>query len=165
MGFSKMMEILQEKNRGKIVLCNMGNFYVAIGKDAVTLSKILNFKVSCFKPEVCKVGFPIGSLEKYTDLLQEKGYGYIVYYFDQQKEELEVLKQYIGKKLSESKVENINCYICSKGITKYKKTDNYILALARLYEREIKQQENLYKEEMNKRKRKIWFQKKNKKID
>ena len=34
MGFSKMMELLQTKEKGKIVFCNMGNFYVAIGKDA-----------------------------------------------------------------------------------------------------------------------------------
>ena len=29
-----MMELLQEKNRGKIVFCNARNYYVAIGKDA-----------------------------------------------------------------------------------------------------------------------------------
>lgn len=33
MGFSKMMELLQQKNKGKIVFCNTGNFYIAIGKD------------------------------------------------------------------------------------------------------------------------------------
>ena len=94
-----MMELLQEKNKGKIVLCNCGNFYIATGKDAITLYESLNLQLSCFKQEICKVGFPIASLEKYTDMIQEKGYGYIVYYFDKQKEELEKIKEYQGKEI------------------------------------------------------------------
>ena len=94
MAFSQMMEILQEKNKGKIVICNIGNFYVAIGTDAVLLNNLIDLKVSCFKPETCKVGFPINALEKYTDLIQEKGYSYIVYYFNKQNGELEILKEY-----------------------------------------------------------------------
>ena len=62
MGFSKMMKLLQTKEKGKIVFCNIGNFYVAIGKDAVLLNELIDIKVSCFKEEVCKVGFPIISL-------------------------------------------------------------------------------------------------------
>ena len=94
-----MMELLQEKNKGKIVLWNCGNFYIATGKDAITLYESLNLQLSCFKQEICKVGFPIASLEKYTDMIQEKGYGYIVYYFDKQKEELEKIKEYQGKEI------------------------------------------------------------------
>ena len=94
-----MMELLQEKNKGKIVLCNCGNFYIATGKDAITLYESLGLQLSCFKPEICKVGFPIASLEKYTDMIQEKGYGYIVYFFDKQKEELEKIKEYQGKEM------------------------------------------------------------------
>ena len=56
-----MMELLQKKNKNKIVICNLGNFYISVGKDAVLLNKLLNLKVSCFKPEICKVGFPIVS--------------------------------------------------------------------------------------------------------
>ena len=92
-----MMELLQKKNKNKIVICNLGNFYISVGKDAVLLNNLLDLKVSCFKPEICKVGFPIGSLEKYTDLIQQKRYSYIVYYFDQKKEELEIIKKYKTK--------------------------------------------------------------------
>ena len=67
MSFSKMMELLQIKHKNKIVLCNAGEFYIAIGKDAILLSNILNLKLTCLKPEVCKVGFPITALEKYTE--------------------------------------------------------------------------------------------------
>ena len=74
MSFSQMMELLQIKEKGRIVICNAGDFYVAIGKDAILLNKILGLKVTCFKTEVCKVGFPIQSLEKYTELLIKSRY-------------------------------------------------------------------------------------------
>ena len=170
-----MMEILQKIDNGKVVICNLGNFYVSVGRDAVLLNNLLKLKVSCFKEEICKVGFPIDSLEKYTELLIQKRYGYVVYYFDQKKEELQILESYKGKYLNNLKNENINCYICSKGIGKYKKTDKYIIALSKLLEieqqdiqdrlskkKDIGEIENKQKEEV-KRKRKIWFQNKNKK--
>ena len=69
MGFSQMMELLQVKNKGEIVLCNAGNFYIAIGKDAVLLNELLGLKLGCLKPEMCKVGFPIAFLEKYTNMI------------------------------------------------------------------------------------------------
>ena len=99
-----MMEILQEKNKGKII-CNTGSFYIAIGKDAILLNKIANLKLSCLKPEICKVGFPIQSLEKYIDIIQESRYSCIIYYFDKEKNELEVLWDYNGKsnKIKEQK--------------------------------------------------------------
>ena len=42
MSFSNMLEILQEKNKGAIVLIKLGVFYIAIGKDAVFLNKELD---------------------------------------------------------------------------------------------------------------------------
>lgn len=141
-----MMELLQEKNRGKIVFCNAGNFYVAIGKDAVILNRLLDLKVSCFKQEICKVGFPINSLEKYLELIYDKKYGYIVYFFDQEKEELEVITEYDGKNKNRIMVENINCYICKHSTEYYKKEDKYIKALAKLYDKEIHEEEQEKKE-------------------
>ncbi len=90
-----MMELLQKKENGKIVMCNLGNFYVAIGKDATLLNNLLGLKVSCVKPEVCKVGFPVCALEKYTELLVQKRYSFIVYDFDQKKEELNTQRIYL----------------------------------------------------------------------
>ena len=107
MGFSKMIELLQQKNKGKIVFCNTGNFYIAIGKDAVLLNNLIDLKLSCLKQEICKVGFPINALEKYTELIAEKEYSYIVYFFNQEKEELEIIMQYEGKNNNEIK-EKVN---------------------------------------------------------
>ena len=132
-----MMELLQKRENGKIVMCNLGNFYLAIGKDATLLHNLLGLKVSCIKPEVCKVGFPICALEKYTELLAQKRYSFIIYNFDQKKEELKILESYEGKNKNKLTNRNINCYVCSKSTQKYKKADKYILALAKLYEEEL----------------------------
>lgn len=101
------MELLQQKNKGKIVFCNTGNFYIAIGKDAVLLNNLIDLKLSCLKQEICKVGFPINALEKYTELIDEKEYSYIVYFFNQEKEEMEIIMQYEGKNNNEIK-EKVN---------------------------------------------------------
>ncbi len=85
MGFSKMMELLQQKTKEKLFFCNTGNFYIAIGKDAVLLNNLIDLKLSCLKQEICKVGFPINALEKYTELIAEKEYSYIVYFFQSRK--------------------------------------------------------------------------------
>ena len=138
MGFSKMMELLQLKNKGKIVLCNCGNFYIAVGKDAILLHKLLGLKLSCFKVEVCKIGFPINALEKYTEQICKSKYSFIVYYFDKEKKELEILQEYNGLRNSELKQENNNCYLCSGSLKYYKKDDEYINAVVKLYKKENK---------------------------
>ena len=57
MGFSKMMELLQKKNKGRIVLCN-------VGKDAILLDELLDLKLSCFKIEMCKAVAKLYEKEK-----------------------------------------------------------------------------------------------------
>ena len=84
MGFSKMLELLQEKNKGYIILANAGAFYLARGKDAVKLNEILGLKLLCMEPEVCKIGIQVNSIETYMKKIEEKEYSYIVYYFNQQ---------------------------------------------------------------------------------
>ncbi len=156
MGFLKMMELLQDKNKGKIVLVNAGSFYIAIGKDAVLLNKILDFKVNCISQEICKVGFPIISLEKYADILANKNYSFIVYYFNNEKEELEVLFNYEGKYKNNIQDKNINCYICKYSTKYYKKEDKYIKAVAKLYENEENKKEEKEKwYKINQKKKKI----------
>lgn len=71
------------------------------------LNNLIDLKLSCLKQEICKVGFPINALEKYTELIAEKEYSYIVYFFNQEKEELEIIMQYEGKNNNEIK-EKVN---------------------------------------------------------
>ena len=82
MNFYKMLDIIQSKNEGRIVLCDLGCFYITSGSNALLLNKLLKLKLICQEPGVCKVGFPKSSLEKYTNLLKTLDYGYIVYDFD-----------------------------------------------------------------------------------
>ena len=103
MGFSKMKELLQTKNKGVIVLCNAENFYIAVGKDAITLNEIIDLKLTCFKQEICKVGFPLIALEKYTNLIEEKDYSYIVYNFNKDSGELNS-----GMEITTNEIININ---------------------------------------------------------
>ena len=145
-----MMKILQKREKGKIIICNLGSFYVAIGKDAIILNNLIGLKISCIKPEICKVGFPISSLEKYTNLLVEKRYSYIVYYFNQEKEELNIFESYEGKNKNTLETENMNCYICSNSTKQYKKPDKYIIALSKLYDDEFENIDKTTKHEKNK---------------
>ena len=64
MSFSKMLEILKKKEEGKIVLVKLGTFYVAVGEDAVLLHKKVDLKCTCYKMNICKVGFPVIALDK-----------------------------------------------------------------------------------------------------
>ena len=161
MSFSKMIELLQNKEKGKIILVNSGNFYIARGKDAVLLHNVLNLKVNCLETEVCKVGFPLNSLEKYTKLIEEKQYSYIVYNYDSKLEKLNILKYYNGKYLNEINEEKLNCYICTITVKMYKKHDKNIRAVANLYE-----EEELENKKIKENKRKIiWKLKRKKKIN
>lgn len=142
MGFSKMLELLQNKDKGYIILANAGNFYIARGRDAIKLHDLLDLKTSCLETEICKVGFPLNSIEKYTKLIEEKQYSYIVYNFDSEKGRLEILKKFNWKHKNEIQVERLNCYICTNTVKMYKKTDKYIQAVANLYEEELNSEEN-----------------------
>ena len=153
-----MVELLQRKDSGKIILVNSGSFYIARGKDAVLLHNILDLKVNCMEAEICKIGFPLNSLEKYTRLIEQEQYSYIVYNYDNKSGKLNIIKKYNGKKLNTIEEEKLNCYICTNTVKMYKKNDIYIQAVADLYEEENKK-EKLEKEK-NKEKQKgrkiIW---------
>ena len=141
-----MIELLQNKNKGKIVLINSGAFYVARGKDAILLHNLLNLKLNCIETEICKIGFPINSIEKYTKLIEEKGYSYIVYNFDNKTGKLREIKQNKGKRINTIKENKLNCYMCKNTTKIYKSTDKYIQAVSKLYEEEF----NKNKEEKRK---------------
>ena len=59
------MEKLQQENADSIILVKNGIFFVAIGKDALTLHDELGLKLTCMKPELCKVGFLVKNVEQY----------------------------------------------------------------------------------------------------
>ena len=65
-----------------------------------------------------------------------------------------------AKNKNEITQEKANCLLC-KGIKAYPKEDKYIEAVAKLYEKE----DEINRAKEQRKKRKIWFQKKNKQIN
>lgn len=88
------------------------------------------------KKGLCKVGFPIEALEKYTGLLIETGYSFVIYDFNSEKEDLVIIISYLGKRLN-YEVSRNRCFTCEKN--KDKKVDKYIRALIKMYEQEEKE--------------------------
>lgn len=136
MGFSKMLGLLQRKDKGYIILANAGNFYIARGKDALCLNEILGLKLSCLETEICKVGFPLNALEKYTSVIEKKDYSYIVYNYDNVFNELEVIKKYDGKNKNCLVEDRLNCYACKNSVRMYRKEDKHVQAVLKLYDEE-----------------------------
>ena len=118
MSFSQMVKLLREENKEKILFINAGAFYIAVEEDAVLLNNKLQLKCSCFQKNTCKVGVPIASLEKYLKEIEKLEYGYIVYNFNKEQQNLEIIKEYKGKKKNKTERKNINCLRC-KGIKMY----------------------------------------------
>ncbi len=93
MKFVQEIEKLQKENEGSIIIAKNGIFFVAIGKDAITLHEQLNLKLTCMKKELCKVGFLVKNVEKYIQKLEEIGYSFILY-VKNKKDELEEIYKF-----------------------------------------------------------------------
>ena len=141
MSFSKMLDLLKEREKGKIVFVKLGAFYIATAEDAVLLHEKLELKCTCFKMNICKVGFPENALEKYIEKLNSTKYAYIIYDYDSKKEELREKLRKIGKQVK-TKEKNINCILC-KGVNGRYEEDKYLNAYVKMMERngEVKQNE------------------------
>ena len=135
MKFGEMIKILQEKEKEYIVLINCGSFYIARGKDAILLNKILNLKLTCMeKDTICKAGFPIGALEKYQKLLKRSRYSYIIYKFDREKNNLEIVEKYKGSFQNNERSNKRDCIMCKMGNCGYlQKDEKYMEAIMKLY--------------------------------
>lgn len=114
MKFSNTMEEIKnkEENKEKIVLVRCGAFVIAIGNDAILLSKTYGLKLTCFKAQVCKVGIPVTHALKYLELIEKSGYSYVLYDYDKNTKKLIPKYSYKGAKNTE-KENNINCKNCA----------------------------------------------------
>ena len=124
MAFSQMLEILKEKEKGTIVFVKLGTFYIAVGEDAVLMHKKLDLKCTCFKMNMCKVGFSVVALDKYMEELNKTKYAYVIYDFNPEKIELKEIARKNGKhnKETDKFIERI-LYIengCKEILSKYR---------------------------------------------
>lgn len=99
-----------EENKGKMVLVRCGIFIIATGEDAILLNKLYGLKVTCFEENVCKVGMPVSFLLKYLELIEDDGYGYVLYDYGRNNKELVARYKFDGKENTEVQ----NCKICKE---------------------------------------------------
>ena len=114
MKLNEKIKILKENAKDEIILVKSGNFYIAVGDDAIFLSKLLNLKCTCFTKGVCKVGVPVNSIDKYVLELAKTGYSFLVY--DINSEGKIHLKNMVftHKKYNMEEIEEKNCSKCKK---------------------------------------------------
>lgn len=112
MKYLDLVEKLQKKNEGYIVLVKNGIFFVGVGKDAVVLNELLNLNVTCMRNELCKVGFLVKSLEKYIRKLKETKKSFVIYTYDRISGIEEEIFRYTGEMIKEHRT-CIDCMECS----------------------------------------------------
>lgn len=67
----KQYEELKKKDPEKVYIFKVGIFYNILNEDARLVSKEIGLKLTDLSPEIVKCGFPVATLEKYTNLLSE----------------------------------------------------------------------------------------------
>lgn len=67
----KQYEELKKKDPDKIYIFRVGIFYNILNEDARLVSNEIGLKITDLSPEIIKCGFPVATLEKYTNLLTE----------------------------------------------------------------------------------------------
>lgn len=88
----------QEENKKKIILAKCGAFFIAIGNDALILQQNIGLKITCAKPNVCKVGIPVTSIMKYMDMLEILDYSFVIYDYNKENKKLILKYEYFGHK-------------------------------------------------------------------
>ena len=81
MKFLEVIEELQRKNEGYIVIVKNGVFYMGVGKDAVLLNEILRLKVFCMKKGMCKSGVPESNLGILISELIRVDVAFVIYQY------------------------------------------------------------------------------------
>lgn len=109
MKYTELLEKLQRENKEHIVLIKNGIFFIAIGKDALELNKIVGLQLTCMRDGLCKVGFQAKSLEKYIRKIKETKKSFVIYIYDKENEKTEKIFQYTDEPVTETR----NCNDCS----------------------------------------------------
>lgn len=75
----EIIERIQNNEKEKIVLIQVGIFYIAIGLDAYILHELLGLKLNGYSSGKFKVGIPVSTIQKYIEILKEKNIDFCVY--------------------------------------------------------------------------------------
>lgn len=116
-----MLDVLQKLNKDmgfdRVYIIRIGMFFVGLDIDAFILENVLKLKKTKFSKDVFKVGFPCNSLNKYINILKEKGISFWVLDYVKEKnmlaeyitiedKEYEIITKFEGKKREFSKYIN-----------------------------------------------------------
>lgn len=118
----EIVENLQEENSGTVILVKNGIFFVAIGKDAIFLSRKMGLKKTCMKDGLCKVGFLVKTADKYIEKMKKENISFALYIIDKNKISPEQIYRNIGEDNTEKKA----CLDCTNCVQR-KETDTDII--------------------------------------
>ena len=62
-----------------IIFIKSGNFFITFNQDAIIINKILNYKIKKLNNDYIRVGFPISSINKVSEILTKNEINYIIY--------------------------------------------------------------------------------------
>lgn len=69
--YNKYLELKSQNKENTLFLFKYGIFFIFIDNDAKIVSSLLNLKLGKLNENIVKCGFPITSLEKYSNLLND----------------------------------------------------------------------------------------------
>lgn len=78
MATSPIIKAIKEKYPQKLILIRIGNFYHAHGKDAYIMSYLFGYRLKIVEREDPTCGFPIDSILKIKNKLEEKNIDYVL---------------------------------------------------------------------------------------
>ena len=104
----KQYEELKKKNPKKIYIFRVGIFYNILNEDARLVSNTIGLKLTDLSPEIVKCGFPVATLEKYTNLLKSHNLDFEVI-SNQAPSYQNTSYDNIIKKIKETDLNNITC--------------------------------------------------------
>lgn len=68
------LKATEEDANNTLYIFKSGIFFIFLDNDARIASKLLNLKLTYLTEDIIKCGFPINSLEKYTNILNKTSY-------------------------------------------------------------------------------------------
>lgn len=104
----KQYEELKKKDSDKIYIFRVGIFYNILNEDARLVSKEIGLKLTDLSPEIIKCGFPVATLEKYTNLLTEHNIPFEIVP-NQTSSNQNVSYEHIIKKIQNIDLDNTTC--------------------------------------------------------
>lgn len=131
MKFMEIVEKLQKDNPGYVVLVRCGIFFNSIGKDAVFMQEKFGLGTICAKPNICKNGIAVSSIQKMLPILKESGYSYKIYDYEKTTKQIKEICRIDGKLMQEER-ECTDCNKCIQNKEPIKESISYLKGIGNI---------------------------------